>query len=161
MRCPSCGAMETRVIETRTADEGRVVRRRRECPECSNRFTTYEKAEEKRTLRVIKKDGSRETFGRDKIIRGIGRACEKLPVSLEQIEDLASKIEDDLKGEGYGEVPVSEIGRRVMEGLRKINQVAYVRFASVYREFTDLQSFQQEIARLIGDKEGQKNGGGN
>jgi len=150
--------METRVIETRTADEGRVVRRRRECPECSNRFTTYEKAEEKRTLRVIKKDGSRETFGRDKIIRGIGRACEKLPVSLEQIEDLASKIEDDLKGEGYGEVPVSEIGRRVMEGLRKINQVAYVRFASVYREFTDLQSFQHEIARLIGEKEVSRNG---
>ena len=158
MRCPSCGAMETRVIETRTADEGRVVRRRRECPECSSRFTTYEKAEEKRTLRVIKKDGSRETFGRDKIIRGIGRACEKLPVSLEQIEDLASKIEDDLKGEGYGEVPVSEIGRRVMEGLRKINQVAYVRFASVYREFTDLQSFQHEIARLIGEKEVSRNG---
>ena len=158
MRCPSCGAMETRVIETRTADEGRVVRRRRECPECSSRFTTYEKAEEKRTLRVIKKDGSRETFGRDKIIRGIGRACEKLPVSLEQIEDLASKIEDDLKAEGYGEVSVSEIGRRVMEGLRKINQVAYVRFASVYREFTDLQSFQHEIARLIGEKEVSRNG---
>ncbi|MBP6333637.1 MAG: transcriptional repressor NrdR [Aminivibrio sp.] len=158
MRCPSCGAMETRVIETRTADEGRIVRRRRECPECSNRFTTYEKAEEKRTLRVIKKDGSRETFGRDKIIRGIGRACEKLPVSLEQIEDLASKIEDDLKGEGFGEVPVSEIGRRVMDGLRKVNQVAYVRFASVYREFTDLQSFQHEIARLIGEKEVSRNG---
>ena len=158
MRCPSCGAMETRVIETRTADEGRIVRRRRECPECSNRFTTYEKAEEKRTLRVIKKDGSRETFDRDKIIRGIGRACEKLPVSLEQIEDLASKIEDDLKGEGFGEVPVSEIGRRVMDGLRKVNQVAYVRFASVYREFTDLQSFQHEIARLIGEKEVSRNG---
>jgi transcriptional repressor NrdR len=150
--------METRVIETRTADEGRIVRRRRECPECSNRFTTYEKAEEKRTLRVIKKDGSRETFDRDKIIRGIGRACEKLPVSLEQIEDLASKIEDDLKGEGFGEVPVSEIGRRVMDGLRKVNQVAYVRFASVYREFTDLQSFQHEIARLIGEKEVSRNG---
>ncbi len=158
MRCPSCGAMETRVIETRTADEGRIVRRRRECPECSNRFTTYEKVEEKRTLRVIKKDGSRETFDRDKIIRGIGRACEKLPVSLEQIEDLASKIEDDLKGEGFGEVPVSEIGRRVMDGLRKVNQVAYVRFASVYREFTDLQSFQHEIARLIGEKEVSRNG---
>jgi transcriptional repressor NrdR len=138
--------------------ETRVIRRRRECPECSNRFTTYEKAEEKRTLRVIKKDGSRETFDRDKIIRGIGRACEKLPVSLEQIEDLASKIEDDLKGEGFGEVPVSEIGRRVMDGLRKVNQVAYVRFASVYREFTDLQSFQHEIARLIGEKEVSRNG---
>lgn len=149
--------METRVIETRTADEGRVVRRRRECPECSTRFTTYEKAEEKRTLRVIKKDGSRETFGRDKVIRGVSRACEKLPVSLEQIEDLASKIEGDFKSEGYGDIPVSEIGRRVMDGLRKINQVAYVRFASVYREFTDLESFQHEIARLIGEKEGYRN----
>lgn len=157
MRCPGCGAMETRVIETRTADEGRVVRRRRECPECSTRFTTYEKAEEKRTLRVIKKDGSRETFGRDKVIRGVSRACEKLPVSLEQIEDLASKIEGDFKSEGYGDIPVSEIGRRVMDGLRKINQVAYVRFASVYREFTDLESFQHEIARLIGEKEGSRN----
>jgi transcriptional repressor NrdR len=84
MKCPGCGAMETRVIETRTADEGRVVRRRRECPECSHRFTTYEKTEDKRTLRVMKKDGSRETFDRDKIIRGVGRACEKLPVSLDQ-----------------------------------------------------------------------------
>lgn len=159
MKCPSCGAMETRVIETRTADEGRVVRRRRECPDCSSRFTTYEKIEEKRPLRVIKKDGSRETFGRDKIIRGVSRACEKLPVSLEQIEDLATKIEDDLKSEGYGEVAVSEIGQRVMEGLKRINQVAYVRFASVYREFTDIESFQHEIARLIGEKEGSRNGG--
>ena len=160
MRCPSCGAMETRVLETRTAGEGRVIRRRRECPDCSHRFTTYEKTEERRTLRVIKKDGSRETFGRDKIIRGISRACEKLPVSLEQIEDLATRIEDGLKAEGYGEVPVSEIGWRVMEGLREINQVAYVRFASVYREFTDLQSFQHEIARLIGDKETSRNDNG-
>ena len=157
MRCPSCGAMETRVIETRTADEGRIVRRRRECPECSNRFTTYEKAEEKRTLRVIKKDGSRETFDRDKIIRGIGRACEKLPVSLEQIEDLASKIEDDLKGEGFGEVPVSEIGRRVMDGLRKVNQVAYVRFASVYREFKDVETFRKEIESILDTKNKKNN----
>ncbi len=153
MKCPACGAMETRVIETRTADEGRIVRRRRECPECQVRFTTYEKTEEKRPLRVIKKDGSREAFARDKIIRGISRACEKLPVSLEQIEDLASKIEDDLKAEGYGEAPGAEIGQRIMEGLKKINQVAYVRFASVYREFTDLESFQHEIARLMGEKE--------
>ncbi len=146
-----------RVIETRTADEGRVVRRRRECPECSSRFTLMKSRGEA--------DPAGDQEGRqqgnlrpDKIIRGIGRACEKLPVSLEQIEDLASKIEDDLKAEGYGEVSVSEIGRRVMEGLRKINQVAYVRFASVYREFTDLQSFQHEIARLIGEKEVSRNG---
>lgn len=152
MRCPGCGAMETRVIETRTSDEGRVVRRRRECPECSIRFTTYEKTEERRPLRVIKKDGSRETFDRGKILRGMARACEKLPVSLEQMEDLATKIEDDLKAEGYGEVPVTEIGQRVMDGLKTMNQVAYVRFASVYREFTDLQSFQREITRLIGER---------
>jgi transcriptional repressor NrdR len=144
--------METRVIETRTSDEGRVVRRRRECPDCATRFTTYEKIEDRRPLRVIKKDGSRETFDRGKILRGITRACEKLPVSLEQMEDIATKIEDDLKAEGYGEIPVAEIGQRVMEELKGVNQVAYVRFASVYREFTDLQSFQQEIARLIGDR---------
>ena len=160
MRCPSCGTLETRVIETRTADEGRVVRRRRECPECSTRFTTYEKIEEKRPLRVIKKDGSRETFGRDKIVRGISRACEKLPVSLEQIEDLATRIETDLKAEGYGDIPVSLIGQRVMEGLKRISQVAYVRFASVYREFTDIESFQHEIARLIGERE-KREGSGN
>ncbi|HCL80310.1 MAG TPA: transcriptional regulator NrdR [Synergistaceae bacterium] len=152
MKCPACGAMETRVIETRTSDEGRVVRRRRECPDCATRFTTYEKIEDRRPLRVIKKDGSRETFDRGKILRGITRACEKLPVSLEQMEDIATKIEDDLKAEGYGEIPVAEIGQRVMEELKGVNQVAYVRFASVYREFTDLQSFQQEIARLIGDR---------
>lgn len=152
MKCPACGAMETRVIETRTSDEGRVVRRRRECPDCATRFTTYEKIEDRRPLRVIKKDGSRETFDRGKILRGITRACEKLPVSLEQMEDIATKIEDDLKAEGYGEIPVAEIGQRVMEELKAVNQVAYVRFASVYREFTDLQSFQREIARLIGDR---------
>jgi transcriptional repressor NrdR len=105
---------------------------------------------------VIKKDGSRETFGRDKIVRGISRACEKLPVTLEQIEDLASGIEADLKAEGYGDIPVTLIGQRVMEGLKRINQVAYVRFASVYREFTDIESFQHEIARLIGEREKDK-----
>lgn len=158
MRCPSCGAMETRVIETRTVDGGRVVRRRRECPKCSSRFTTYEKIEWKRSLRVIKKDGSRETFARDKLLRGISKACEKLPVPLEQIEDLVLKIEDELKTEGYGEVPASEIGRKVMDGLRSLNKVAYVRFASVYREFTDLESFQHEISRLIDEKESSRNG---
>ena len=151
MRCPKCGAMETRVIETRTADEGRVVRRRRECPECLARFTTYEKVEEKRTLRVIKKNGSRK-FSTVKITRGISKACEKLPVSLEQIEEVASRIEESFRSGGYGEIPVSLIGERVMEELKQLNKVAYVRFASVYREFTDLSSFQREISRLSGKK---------
>ena len=153
MRCPKCGAMETRVIETRTADEGRVVRRRRECPECLARFTTYEKVEEKRTLRVIKKNGSREIFDREKITRGISKACEKLPVSLEQIEEVASRIEESFRSGGYGEIPDSLIGERVMEELKQLNKVAYVRFASVYREFTDLSSFQREISRLSGEKD--------
>ncbi len=153
MRCPKCGAMETRVIETRTADEGRVVRRRRECPECLARFTTYEKIEEKKTLRVIKKDGSREFFDKEKITRGISKACEKLPVSLEQIEEVASRIEESFRSSGYGEIPVSLIGEKVMEELKLLNKVAYVRFASVYREFTDLSSFQREISRLSDERE--------
>ncbi|WP_024821828.1 MULTISPECIES: transcriptional regulator NrdR [Aminobacterium] len=153
MRCPKCSAMETRVIETRTADEGRVVRRRRECPECLARFTTYERIEEKRTLRVVKKDGRREIFDREKITRGISKACEKLPVSLEQIEEVVSRIEEGFRASGVGEIPVSIIGERVMEELKHLNKVAYVRFASVYREFTDLSSFQKEITRLVTERE--------
>jgi len=153
VKCPVCSASETRVIETRTADEGRIVRRRRECPACGSRFTTYEKAEDRRQLRVVKKDGRREAFDRDKIVRGIARACEKLPVSLEQMEGLAARIEADFKADGSGEIPVDLIGQRVMDGLKQVNQVAYVRFASVYRVFTDLESFQHEIARLISERE--------
>ncbi|MDI9370047.1 MAG: transcriptional repressor NrdR [Synergistaceae bacterium] len=153
MRCPVCSALETRVLETRTADEGRVVRRRRVCPDCGTRFTTYEKTEYRRHLRVIKKDGTREAFDRDKIIRGLVKACEKLPVPLEQIEELASGIETELNADGYGEVPVDLIGQKVMDGLKRMNKVAYVRFASVYREFTDLETFQHEIARLISEKD--------
>lgn len=159
MRCPKCGSLETRVIETRTADEGRVVRRRRECPDCTARFTTYEKAELRRALRVIKKDGRREGFDRDKMIRGMNKACEKLPVTLEQIEDLASRIENELQLEGYGDVPADVVGGRVMDGLKRLHQVAYVRFASVYRQFSDIESFQHEIARLIGERECVGNGG--
>ncbi len=153
MKCPVCDASETRVLETRTADEGRVVRRRRACPDCGSRFTTYEKTEYRRQLRVIKKDGTREAFDREKIVRGIIKACEKLPVSLEQVEELASRIEAEFTAEGYGEVTAGMIGHKVMEGLKLLNKVAYVRFASVYREFTDLESFQHEIARLISEKD--------
>ena len=149
MRCPVSGAPETRVIETRSSDDGRVNRRRRECPECLNRFTTYERLEEKKYLWVVKKDGSREAFDRDKLMKGMQRACEKLPVQLETLEESVARIEDKLRGTGQGEVPASSIGAMAMEALRGINKVAYVRFASVYREFTDISSFTQEIARLL------------
>ena len=154
MKCPECGFMDTKVIETRTAEEGRTIRRRRMCPECNLRFTTYERIERK-VLWISKKDGRREAFDRSKLIRGITRACERLPVSLDTIEDLADRIENKIREHG-GEVSSTEIGERVMDELAEINKVAYVRFASVYREFTDLSSFQQEISRLI--KRAEENG---
>ena len=148
MRCPQCGSMDSRVMETRTADEGRSIRRRRECAACGFRFTTYERIEEQKMLWISKKDGRREAFDRSKLIRGISRACERLPVSLDAIEDMAGRIESRL-GESGDEVASAEIGELVMKELAEVNKVAYVRFASVYREFTDISSFEQEIARLI------------
>ncbi|MBP8684547.1 MAG: transcriptional repressor NrdR [Synergistaceae bacterium] len=158
MRCPACGALETRVIETRSADEGRVNRRRRECPECQNRFTTYERLEEKNYLWVVKKGGSREAFDRGKLMKGLQRACEKLAVPLESIEEAVANVEAKVRGGGQGEVPTSIIGEYAAEELRKIDKVAYVRFASVYREFTDISSFTHEIAKLLEDKEAHRNG---
>ena len=148
MRCPQCGSMDSRVMETRTADEGRSIRRRRECAACGFRFTTYERIEEQKMLWISKKDGRREAFDRSKLIRGISRACERLPVSLDAIEDMAGRIEARLRESGE-EVASAEIGELVMKELAEVNKVAYVRFASVYREFTDISSFEQEIARLI------------
>ncbi|MEG1641616.1 MAG: transcriptional regulator NrdR [Synergistaceae bacterium] len=153
MRCPICKAAETRVIETRSAEDGRVNRRRRECPECQGRFTTYERLEEKSYLWVEKKDGSRETFDREKLARGIQHACEKLPVSLDRIEEAVAHIEEKLRSTGQGEVTATMIGEFASDELKKINKVAYVRFASVYREFTDISSFTAEITRLLEDKE--------
>lgn len=158
MRCPVCGALETRVIETRSVDDGKVNRRRRECPECQGRFTTYERLEEKNYLWVVKKDGSREAFDRQKLTRGLQRACEKLPVQLEKIEEAVAHIEDKLRTSGQGEVSATTIGELASDELRKINKVAYVRFASVYREFTDILSFTHEIAKLLEDKEAHRNG---
>lgn len=154
MRCPGCGASETRVIETRTADEGRIVRRRRECPSCLQRFTTYERVEEKRIMWISKKDCRREAFDREKIFRGISRACEKLPISLDKVEETVSKVEDRLHAECTGEIPSSKIGELVMEELEKLDKVAYVRFASVYREFSDIASFQKEITELLSKRNG-------
>ena len=158
MRYPVCGALETRVIETRSVDDGKVNRRRRECPECQGRFTTYERLEEKNYLWVVKKDGSREAFDRQKLTRGLQRACEKLPVQLEKIEEAVAHIEDKLRTSGQGEVSATTIGELASDELRKINKVAYVRFASVYREFTDISSFTHEIAKLLEDKEAHRNG---
>lgn len=158
MRCPVCGTPDSRVIETRSADEGRVNRRRRECPECQSRFTTYERLEEKRYLWVVKKDGRREAFDREKLLRGLQRACDKLPVSLERLEEAVSVIEAEVRASGQGEISTTALGDRASDELKKINKVAYVRFASVYREFTDVSSFTTEIARLLEDKEGFRSG---
>lgn len=158
MRCPACGTPDSRVIETRSTEDGSVIRRRRECPECQSRFTTYERIEEKKYLWVVKKDGRREAFDRDKLLRGLQRACDKLPVSLERLEEAVAAIEAEIRASGQGEVLTTTLGDRVSNELKKINKVAYVRFASVYREFTDISSFTAEIARLLEDKEGYRNG---
>ncbi|MCD6363362.1 MAG: transcriptional repressor NrdR [Synergistetes bacterium] len=148
MRCPFCGNLESRVIDSRPVEEGTAIRRRRECLNCKKRFTTYERIESPVML-VIKKDGRREMFDREKIIRGLLKACEKRPVSREKIEEIASKIETELRMEGRKEVSSKEIGERVIEALKEIDKVAYVRFASVYREFTDLSHFIKELESLL------------
>ncbi|AER67070.1 ATP-cone domain protein [Thermovirga lienii DSM 17291] len=148
MRCPKCDAWETRVLETRTVSEGRVVRRRRECPSCQNRFTTYERFEEAHVLWVVKKGGQREAFDRDKLLKGMARACEKLSIPLDVLEEAVTRIENNLRRCGQNEIPSQMIGEMAMEELRGINKVAYVRFASVYREFTDVASFIEEIRHI-------------
>lgn len=158
VKCPVCGTPDSRVIETRSTDEGRVNRRRRECPDCQSRFTTYERIEEKKYLWVVKKDGRREAFDREKLLRGLQRACDKLPVTLERLEEAVASIEAEIRSSGQGEISAMALGDRASDELKKINKVAYVRFASVYREFTDISSFTHEIARLLDDKEVGRNG---
>lgn len=147
MKCPYCGAMDSRVIDSRPTEEDAAIRRRRECVGCCRRFTTYERAEE-HPLLVIKKDGQRELFSRAKILSGLVKACEKRPVTLATLEQLAGNIEVELVNRGYSEVPSHIIGELVMDALREIDEVAYVRFASVYRQFTDIQNFLGELERL-------------
>jgi len=146
--------METRVLETRTASEGRIIRRRRECPECMTRFTTYERIEERPVLWIIKKSGQREAFDTAKLLKGLAKACEKLPVPLEQIEEAVTRIEENLREMGQGEISSLMVGSLAMDELRRIHKVAYVRFASVYREFTDISSFVEEISRLHEERNG-------
>ncbi len=147
MRCPYCQDFESRVVDSRASDDGTSIRRRRECNACKRRFTTYERIEE-RPLVVVKKDGSREQFNRDKLLAGITRACEKRPVSMEDIENLVAALERELRDEYEREVSSQIIGERVMQRLQALDEVAYVRFASVYRQFADLNSFIKTIEQL-------------
>lgn len=148
MRCPFCGLQDSKVLETRPADDGFSIRRRRECLECQNRFTTFEKVDDLPLL-VIKKDGRREPFDRHKILSGLIRACEKRPISLETLENMVGEIERAIKNNSFKrEVTTSEIGEMVMERLKDLDEVAYVRFASVYREFKDINTFVNEIESL-------------
>jgi len=147
MKCPFCAHNDSRVLDSRMSEEGSVVRRRRECPSCGRRFTTYERRGEM-PLFVIKKDGRREPFDREKVVVGITKACYKRPISREWIEQTVDEIERQLRDELAEEVPSSEIGNLVMERLRQADDVAYVRFASVYKEFRDTDSFLQEIRSL-------------
>lgn len=147
MRCPFCLVQDTRVIETRANDEQGTIRRRRECTECRRRFTTYERHEEPQ-LFVIKKDGRRELFDRGKLLEGITKACEKRPVSRERVELTVYEIERQLRDALKDEVPTQLLGDMVMRHLRDLDEVAYVRFASVYKEFRDVHSFMAEIERM-------------
>lgn len=148
MKCPFCSHIEDKVIDSRLSQEGDVTRRRRECLKCGKRFTTYERVEEALPL-VIKKDGRRELFDRTKILNGILRACEKRPVGIETIEKAVDKIEKGLLETGEREIQSSSIGGKVMEELKTLDEVAYVRFASVYREFRDINEFMKELKGLL------------
>ncbi|HAD04547.1 MAG: transcriptional regulator NrdR [Desulfuromonadales bacterium GWD2_61_12] len=153
MKCPFCGFVDTRVVDSRLGREGNSIRRRRECIECVRRFTTYERVEEMLPL-VIKKDGRREHFDRSKIIAGMQRACEKRPVSIATIEKNVDALELRFQEAGEREVESSRIGEAVMEALREMDEVAYVRFASVYRQFKDINEFMAELKGILARGEG-------
>lgn len=152
MKCPFCGYEDTRVIDSRPSEDRSTIRRRRICEKCQKRFTTYEKVETM-PLIVIKKDGSRQTFDREKLIERILRACHKRKVSLTEIEKLADEIENAALSSLNKEISTSEIGEKVLMGLWKLDEVAYIRFASVYREFVDLDSFLTELDRMRGKQQ--------
>ncbi|GGI10255.1 MULTISPECIES: transcriptional regulator NrdR [Gottfriedia] len=153
MRCPTCNYNGTRVLDSRPVDEGRSIRRRRECEECQHRFTTFERVEDNPIL-VVKKEGAREEFSKDKMLRGLIKACEKRPVSLSQLEGIINNIEKELKNSGTSEVPSEVLGEMVMDHLSKVDEVAYVRFASVYRQFKDINVFIDELKDLINKERG-------
>jgi|SRR5665647_2141523 transcriptional repressor NrdR len=147
VRCPFCQEADSRVIDSRACEDGLSIRRRRECVACKRRFTSYERVEE-RPLLVVKKGGTREQFDRNKLLNGIGRACEKRPVSIEAIDHIVAQIEAELRDSNEREISSMAIGEMVMDKLRDLDEVAYVRFASVYRQFTDLNSFINTIDQM-------------
>jgi transcriptional repressor NrdR len=151
MKCTYCSHPDTRVSDKRETTEGDVTRRRRECQKCGKRFTTYERVETV-ALTVVKKNGERESFERDKLVTGLLKACEKRPISRDEIEKVADDIEASLRMHKSTEVSSRDIGNLVMEKLRDLDQVAYIRFASVYKEFGDLETFQEELAKLVNRK---------
>lgn len=148
MRCPHCQYKNTKVLDSRPIEEGRSIRRRRQCESCNFRFTTFERLEEV-PLVVVKKEGTREEFSRDKLMRGLIRACEKRPVAIEELESITIDIEKELRNRGDSEVQSNEIGEMVMNRLAGVDEVAYVRFASVYRQFKDISMFMEELKDLI------------
>ncbi len=148
MKCQYCSCTDSKVIDSRPTDDGNSIRRRRECTNCGRRFTTYEKVE-LNPLFVVKRDGRRELFDSQKIKAGVLHACDKLPVSMQQIDDIVSRVEQKCYATMDGEVPTEKIGDMVMAELKALNDVAYVRFAAVYRKFTDLGTFMQELQKLV------------
>jgi len=153
MKCPFCHETENRVIDSRLSKDSNMIRRRRECSKCNRRFTTYERVEEMMPL-VVKKDGRRESYDRMKIINGLKRACEKRPVSINTIESIADRIERSLQERGEKEIPSSVIGEATMRELHRTDEVAYVRFASVYRSFKDINEFMAELEELLKERKG-------
>ena len=151
MKCPFCGYTESKVIDSRPAEEGSTIRRRRECLACGKRFTTYEIIE-RLPLVVVKRDGSRQSFDKVKLINGMVRACEKRPVALQTLEKIADEIEQELQSNLEREISTVDVGEMVMKRLKDIDEVAYVRFASVYRSFKDINTFMEELSKLLLDK---------
>lgn len=151
MRCPYCTHLESKVVDSRPSDEGASIRRRRECLSCHKRFTTYETMENL-PLMVIKKDGSRQSFDKSKLLNGMIRACEKRPVAFSTLETIANEIEQSLQNDMDREIPSAKIGELVMDRLKSVDEVAYVRFASVYRQFKDISTFMAELNKLLAEK---------
>ena len=151
MKCPFCGYTESKVIDSRPAEESTTIRRRRECLACQKRFTTYEIIERLPRV-VVKRDGIRQSFDRVKLINGMVRACEKRPVPLQKLEEIADEIEQELQGNLEREVSTVDIGEMVMKRLKEVDEVAYVRFASVYRSFKDINTFMEELSKLLMEK---------
>lgn len=155
MKCPFCGFTDSKVVDSRPADDGSTIRRRRECLACQKRFTTYETIE-RLPLVVVKRDGSRQSFDKVKVLNGMIRACEKRPVPIQELEKIANDVEQELQEAFEREISTTDIGEMIMERLKTLDEVSYVRFASVYRSFKDISTFMDELAKLLEDKNSDK-----